>query len=243
MATSGQKRGEEKSVLISAASSLTAALEDTIESFNSLYPEITVRVSFGGSGYLATQIENGAPVDILISADQKDVTRLINKKIARIESSKILFRNTLILAGFGNLSQNSLELNLKEILEHSDKIGIGNPNFVAAGSYTKNLLTGKGLFSDYSAKFILGNSVRQVVGWLESGEVEYAFIYKSDARLNPAITTIREFSSFRNPEILYPAILTLRGEANSSAELFQAFLESERAKNIFKYYGFLPYQS
>ncbi len=240
MATSNKGNSTEKTVLISAASSLTEALEDIVTSFNSLYPEVTVRVSFGGSGYLATQIENGAPVDILISADQKDAARLISKNLAGAGSSIILCRNTLILAGFGSTLQSSAEKSLREILEQGIKVGIGNPDYVAAGFYARNLLIKEGLYNRYSAKFVRGNTVRQVVGWLEAGEVDYAFIYKSDTRLNPAITTFIEFPPSSDPEIIYPSILTLKGEENSQAKLFQSFLTTREVKNILSDYGFIP---
>jgi len=230
-------------VLISAASSLSAAIEEIIDEFNSLHPDIIIKVSFGGSGYLATQIENGAPVDILISADKRDADRLIQKNIARSRSVNVLCRNTLILAGFGNQSQQEQKKELRKILETSDKIGIGNPDYVASGLYTKSLLLKEGLFSKYSRKFIKGNSVRQVVGWLESGDVDYAFIYKSDASLNSNIIIHREYPKIGNLEIAYPAILTLKGETNSFATLFYSFLDSRTSADILTSYGFLTDKS
>lgn len=230
-------------VIVSAASSLSVAIEEIIDKFNSLHPNITIRVSFGGSGYLATQIENGAPVDILISADERDADRLIIKKIARRESTNILCRNTLVLAGFGDQLQKEPQKELREILETSNKIGIGNPDYVAAGLYTKKLLLKAGLFSKYSTKFIKGNSVRQVVGWLESGDVDYAFIYKSDARLNSNIIIYREYPTIDNLEITYPALLTFKGESNSYAKLFHSFLDTDTTGNILTSYGFLTDKS
>ena len=242
-ATTQQKVEIEKVILVSAASSLAVAIEEIIDKFNSLHPDITIRVSFGGSGYLATQIENGAPVDILISADERDADRLIIKNIARRESKNILCRNTLVLAGFGDQLQKNPLKELRKILETSNKIGIGNPDYVAAGLYTKNLLSKAGLFAKYSTKFIKGNSVRQVVGWLESGEVDYAFIYKSDARLNPNIIIHREYSTIGNLEITYPALLTLKGESNFYAKLFHLFLDSGTSRNILTDYGFMTDKS
>ena len=238
-ATSEQKAEIQKAVLVSAASSLSVAIEEIIDKFNSLHPDITIKVSFGGSGYLATQIENGAPVDILLSADERDANRLISKNIARIESTNILCRNILVLAGFEDQLLKGPHKNLRNIIETSNKIGIGNPDYVAAGLYTKNLLLKAGLFTKYSTKFIKGNSVRQVVGWLESGDVDYAFIYKSDAHLNSNINIHKEYPAIGNLEITYPALLTFKGESNSYAKLFHSFLASGTSKNILSNYGFL----
>ncbi|MCK5153270.1 MAG: molybdate ABC transporter substrate-binding protein [Spirochaetales bacterium] len=240
MISYGDKKEETKKViLISAASSLTVVLEEIINKFNFFHPDITVRVSYGGSGYLAAQIENGAPIDILISADERDTDRLIIKNIAKRESIIILCRNILVLAGFKENQQHYSTNELKKILKISTKIGIGNPDYVAAGLYAKNLLIKERLFAKYSQKFIQGNSVRQVVGWLESRDIDLAFIYKTDVLLNKNITIHKEYSKIGEQEIAYPALLTIKGESNPDAELFFTFLNSENSKNILTNYGFM----
>ena len=237
--TINRKEEINKTIYISAASSLSSAMDNIIEKFKNLHPEITVRISIGGSGYLATQIENGAPVDILISADERDADRLILKNIVKNGSRFILCRNTLVLAGFKNYKQGYSYNELKSILNSSRKIGIGNPDYVAAGLYAKNLLLKEGLFDEFSSKLVQGNSVVQVVSWLKARDVDFAFIYKTDVLLNQNIIIYREYSNIGNTEITYPALLTKKGELNPDAELFYNFLKSNNSRNILTNYGFI----
>ncbi len=228
-----------KIILISAASSLTNAMENIITDFRHLHPDITVNISFGGSGYLVTQIKNGAPVDILISADERDADKLIREKLSRSEARFTLCRNILVLAGFQDYQQKWSSNNLRNFLSINDKIGIGNPDYVAAGLYTKRLLQKEELFSDFSTKFIQGNSARQVMGWLESKNVDLAFIYKTDVLLNQNIIIHREYPVIGDTEISYPAILTIKGESTPGAELFYTFLKSDKSRKILTDFGFM----
>ncbi len=229
-----------RSVYISAASSLTDVINGIIENFESEYPNITIRVSYGGSGYLATQIINGAPADILISADVREADRLIQQNFTASDSPVIFCKNILVLAGDKKQLNVSRDRDLKSILKEGKKLGIGNPDYVAAGMYTKELLTNYGLYKELSNKFIQGNSVRQVMSWLESGDVDYAFIYKTDAQLNSNITVLKEYSDLDNLNISYPMLLTNEGEANPEAILFLKYLNSDRSVSVLNRYGFIP---
>ena len=233
------EKEQKKVILISAASSLTNVMGNIIDRFNYIHPEFLVKISFGGSGFLSSQIENGAPVDILISADTRDSDRLVVKNIVNRGSIFPFCRNSLVLAGYKNNDKGYLSKDLRNIFTQSSKIGIGNPDYVAAGLYTKTLLQKQKLFSEFSAKFIQGNSVRQIVGWLESRDVDFAFIYRTDVLLSQNIIIHKEYSKIGNAEITYPALITRKGETNQGAELFFSFLNSENSRDILTNFGFV----
>ncbi|MDA3940111.1 MAG: molybdate ABC transporter substrate-binding protein [Spirochaetia bacterium] len=239
IATTNEVKPNRNVVFISAASSLTEAIGDIINIFRESHPEVLIRVSFGGSGYLTTQIVNGAPIDILITADERDADRLILQNFATPESKSILCRNKLVLAGMGGQSTDFTYQDLDKKLKNGSKVGMGNPDYVAAGLYTKALLSKSGLLNNFSSDFIKGNSVRQVVGWLESGDVDYAFIYKTDVKLNPEITILEEYNSFDGLKITYPMLITIKGETNPEADLFMKYLNSSRSRSILNKYGFI----
>jgi molybdate transport system substrate-binding protein len=226
----------EQELTVSAAASLTNAFPEIGKKFESANPGTKVVFNFAASGPLLQQLEQGAPVDIFASADQKTMDQAKEKKLILDESRQNFVSNKLVLVVpvASKLSVAGLpELNGKDI----SKIAVGKPETVPVGRYTKEVLTNEKLWDELTPKFIPGDSVRQVLDYVSRGEVDAGFVYSTDAALVKDKVRIVATMEKHQP-ILYPiAIVT----ATSKKELSQRFIDmvlSREGQEILLKYGF-----
>jgi molybdate transport system substrate-binding protein len=222
---------------VSAAASLTDALKEV----NSLYmqekPNVTITPNFASSGTLQKQIENGAPADVFISAAaaqmdalQKeglilDVTRkdLLNNKVVLIVPSD----STLGLTSFADLANDKVE-----------KVAIGDPESVPAGKYGQQAFDELGITSQIESKLILGSDVRQVLSYVESGNVDAGIVYSTDAKTSTKVNVVASAPDDINAKIVYPVAVIKASTNQDAAQDYENFLFSSQAKAIFEKNGF-----
>ncbi|XDD51429.1 molybdate ABC transporter substrate-binding protein [Leptospira sp. WS92.C1] len=227
--------GEPKSILVSAASSLTQVFTEIGTEFEKKHA-IRVFFNFGASGMLLQQIENGAPADVFASADQENVDKGIEKNVLDVSTRKNFVKNNLVL-----IVPKDNVLNLKSIAdlkkEEVLKIALGNPITVPAGRYTKGLLEKEGLYSLLEKKYIPGENARQVLEYVVRGEVDAGFVYKTDAALFQ--DKIQVIVADLSPKpILYPIVSVLKTPNPKETKLFIDFLSSPEALKLFQKYQF-----
>lgn len=192
---------------VSVASSLTEVMNEICEDYHD------ISLNFGGSGTLKLQIDNGADVDVFISADTNHIT----------ENSEILVSNQLVL--ITNNKQNTFEdlLNNPDIL-----IGVGNPDTVPAGYYASQIIELYNIKNPTN----LATEVRQVLSWVSTGEIEYGFVYKTDALTDENVHIIKTFDEC--DEIFYHIIAI---NDNEKTKEFIEFLKTQT--KTFEKYGFI----
>lgn len=228
---------EEKTTLfISAAASLTDVLLAIKEQFEELYP-INIIYNFGGSGTLAIQIERGAPVDLFISANTMEVDALIDHGLLDKHSKTNIATNkiTIIKPKKSKLDVNSLE-DLSD--EEISQIAIGNPETVPAGYYTQQALQRLNRWKPLKDKFIYSQDVRQVLTYVETGNVEIGFVYVTDALQSKKVETIDFIDTKWHDAITYPAAITTYSAHIAEAKQFLDYLTSPEAQARFLDYGF-----
>ncbi|MBE0585452.1 MAG: molybdate ABC transporter substrate-binding protein, partial [Desulfofustis sp.] len=120
------------SVQLSVAASMTDAVKALTADFGRSHPDIEILSNFASSGALAKQIEHGAPADIFISANQKWMNYLAEKKLIDTDSERIFVYNTLVFAGDPELKP----IILADVVQLK-LIAIGTPESVPAGQYAK----------------------------------------------------------------------------------------------------------
>lgn len=223
-------------LLISAASSLTEAMQAAEIEFRKEHPEIELVFNYGSSSKLRNQIQQGAPADLLLSASIEDMEQLSNDGLLIEETNQNFARNRLVLASAEKLGGSDL----KKILQGTEKvIAVGEPESVPVGSYTKEALTRLGLWEEIKGKLIFAKDARQVLSYVESGNAEMGFVYSSDARLSTTIETIIEMPK-NGKEIVYPAAM-IKGTGNpQGAEYFLEFLLSDEGQKLLGSFGFAP---
>jgi molybdate transport system substrate-binding protein len=221
-------------ILVSAASSLTNALQELAPLSQSAQPKFNLRYNFASSGVLLQQITNGAPADISASPEQMDALQQQNLLLANTRRN--LLRNQLVLVVSAQATGN---LTLKGLAaDQIKRIAIGDPKFVPAGEYTEAALTKSGLWNQLKPKFVLATNVRQVLQFVESGNVDAGFVYLTDAKTTDKVKITQTIPDNLHPPILYPVAVLKNSRQPTAAKTFVQFLTSKSAKQIFSKYGF-----
>lgn len=221
---------------ISAAASLTDALEEIRPLFEENHPNIQLTFNFGSSGALQQQIEQGAPVDLFLSAADKNMQALIDNNHILEGYSESLLTNQLVL-----VSAAGSEINITseaDLMKPEVKVvAIGIPESVPAGSYAKEALEGLGLYDELLPKVIQAKDVRQVLQYVETGNAEAGFVYKTDA-IHSKVSIIHTVDPELYTPIHYPIGITRESKHKEEAKEFYKFLKSDEAQTVFQKYGF-----
>ena len=235
-----ERRPVRTEILVAAAASLQRPLTAIAAEFRNEHPDIAVNFTFGGSGTLLQQVLNGAPVDVYITADPKQMDTLRAKKFLRRGYPKALIGNTLVLVQ--RLDRSPVK-SLEELAtDRMTRIALGEPRSVPAGMYAEQSLANAGISDLLAGKKVYANDVRQVLTYVETGAVDAGFVYGSDAQssANARIAFVIP-ESFHEPIRYYSSVLSSTEHASES-ETFEKYLRSESARAIFQGLGFTPIQ-
>jgi molybdate transport system substrate-binding protein len=222
---------------ISAASSLTNALNEVNTAYTQLKPWVTITPNYGSSGTLQTKIENGAPCDVFFSAAAAQMDNLQNENLLLAGSRVNLLTNKIVLivpkgSTLGLKSFNDLTLPAVKL------IAIGDPKSVPAGTYAQTAFTELGILTAIQSKFVLGANVTQVLQYVDSGNVDAGVVYSTDALSDSNVTVIATGPADVNATIVYPAAIIKASKVASAAQDYITFLSSAQARAIFVKYGF-----
>src|SRR5690625_2207678 len=161
-----------------AAISLSDVLIELKDTFEQQNDHVEIIYNFGGSGTLAQQIQQGAPVDMFISANEQWMDQLQTEQLIVSESLTTIAYNELVFIG-SNSEQ--ADKPLEHYLTREDfSLAIGHPDTVPAGKYAKQILDHYNLYDSLREQIIFAKDVRQVLTYVETGNADYGFVYKSD---------------------------------------------------------------
>lgn len=232
----GSKETPKTEITVSAASSLKEALGELQSIYSNKQPDVKVTFNFGSSGTLQQQIEQGAPVDLFISAGKKQMDGLENKNLIKKSTRKNIIGNEIVLVvGNDNTSITSFQDLTKPEVKH---ISIGNPESVPAGKYGQEALTSMKLWDTLQNKLVQGKDVKQVLAYVETGNAEAGLVYNSDAQVSNKVKIASIAQKDTHKPIVYPAALISTTKNVSETEGFLKFLQSEEAMKVFIKYGF-----
>ncbi len=221
-------------LLIGAASSMSGVMDALIEEYLKNH-DAPIETTYAASGIIYAQIMKGAPVNIYVSADMKYLGML--KDAGKVASDMILCRNSLVFAVGDSVPESASE-GLGPESGYIKKIGIGNPSYSPAGRYAVSLLKEEGIYSEVQSKLVPGNNVRQVLSWLENGDVDGGFLYKTDVLSSEGVRIEGEWKRISGRTIDYPAVRIVSEDRNETSVSFMRFLRSSRAKSILRKFGF-----
>jgi molybdate transport system substrate-binding protein len=223
-------------LVVSAAVSLSNAFKELGPEFERGRPGVKVLFNFGASGQLLQQIVSGAPVDVFASADQETMDRAEAQQLILTSTRSDFVRNRLVLvAPAGASSQLSSLSDLRQ--PGVARIAIGKPESVPAGHYAQEALELAGLWDALKPKYIFGQNVRQVLDYVERGEVDAGFVYATDATVAANKVRVVTEAVVQRP-ILYPIAVVAAGPNQTRAREFVRFVLSESAQKVISRYGF-----
>lgn len=229
-------KGAPIEITVYAAASLKDALGEIKPLYESENPDIKLVLNFGSSGTLQQQIEQGAPVDLFISAGQSQMNSLEEKQLLINTSRANILGNELVLVvRKDNYAVNSFT-DLKEPwVKH---IGIGEPESVPAGKYAREVLTSLELWDTLKPKYVQAKDVRQVLAYVETGNAEAGLVYQSDTTTTDKVRVAAVAPENSHKPIIYPGAVIKSSKNSAAAGDFLRFLGRPDVKNIFKKYGF-----
>ena len=220
-------------VNLSIAASLKEVINELGDNFSRQNAEVKFLKNYGASGALAKQVENGAPADIFISANWEWMEYLQNKKLMSNPSIWTFAYNTLVFVGSADKKVSGLQDLLK-----LEKIAIGSPKSVPAGEYAMEALKRAGMENQLEKKLVMAKDVRECLMYAERGEVDGAFVYKTDAMQAKQAKILFTVPENLYSRVTYPMGLTLTGAKNKDAEAFYKYLQGGDAKGVLEKYGF-----
>ncbi len=226
-------------LLVCAAASLTEVMAEQAEAYKLAAPHVTLIMTFGSSGALQTQIEEGAPADLFFSAGKKQMNELFEKGMLLPESDVDLLENkvVLIVPKGSALMLDSFE---DAGMDKVKLIALGEPSGVPVGQYAKQIFESLSLWNAVSHKANFGSDVRQVLTWVEGGDVDCGVVYASDAMTSNLISMIAIAPEGSSDKIIYPAAVIKTTLQPEEALAFLAFLQTQEAAAIFEKNGFSP---
>ena len=236
--SSGAQNQSEQAISLTV--SAAASLQDAMKAIEPLYrnqtPNVAIDYNFGSSGSLQQQIAQGAPVDVFIAAATKHINALQDKDLLLVGTRKNLLTNQVVLivpkdkagiSDFQALTGNQVK-----------KIAIGDPESVPAGQYGKEVFASLNLYDRIQPKLIFAKDVRQVLSYVETGNVDAGIVYATDAKASNLVKVIATAPNNSHSPIFYPLAALKDSKNPEAAKAFIQFLSSDAAKAIFVQHGF-----
>lgn len=221
---------------ISAAASLTDALNEIKDAYAEESNDILM-FNFAGSGSLQKQIQEGAPCDLYISASKKHMDALNEAGFIVTDTRKDLLGNVLTLIVSSEKADDITELASLNT-DAVSSIAIGTPESVPAGDYAKQALEAAGIWDSIQTKLVLAKDVKQVLEYVNTGNVDCGLVYASDALMLETGEVVTDIPEESHSPIIYPAAILTAASQPEAAQAFYDFLSSDAAASIFEKYGF-----
>lgn len=235
IALTGQPLAGERSLTVAAASDLQFAFA----AIGALFERETgakAIFTFGSTGNLARQVENGAPVDVFAAANVQFIEELVAKGLLLATTRQVYALGRIVLA---SNRQTGLRLrDLRDLLRPEVKrVALANPQHAPYGLAARQALESLGIWDWVRPKLVYGENVRQALQYVQTGNAEAGIVALSIAYV-PEVTYALIDDRLHRP--LKQALAVVRGTRDEElARRFIAFVNGPKGRPIMKRYGFL----
>ena len=229
---------EAKPLLVGAAVSLTEPLQALAPSFAAALKVPAPSFNFAASGVLQQQIQKGAPIDVFVSAGDKQMDRLEKAGLLVAGSRRVIAGNQLVLVVPSRSPLHSLRFQGLDSMAIR-RIAIGDSS-VPAGDYGRQTLAYYGLSEAVKAKLVPLGSVRAVANAVAAGDVDAGIVYKSDAQTVPNLRIVAGAPEASHTPIRYSAAVIAASRQPNVASAYLGSLTTAQASQVFRRYGLLP---
>jgi len=230
-------QGQNPTLTVSAAMSLKDVLDEIKTEYEKKDPKTKITYNFGSSGSLQQQIEQGANVDLFISAANKQMDALAGKNLLLPGSRQVFTQNQIVL--ITPKTENGIK-QFSDLTKSSvTKIAIAEPKSSPAGQYGEEVLEFYQLLDKVKSRLIYGKTVRQILTYVETGNVNAGLVFLTDAQTSDQVKVVATAPPNSHGNIIYPLAILNDSKNTNSAQAFTNFLTSPQSKNILKKYGFV----
>lgn len=236
LALVGSVAAAQGSITVSAAGSLVDVAKLLAARFEATHPGTTVRLNLGASGQLLQQIMQGAPVDVLATADAETMDRGIAEGVIEPSTRRAFARNEVVLVvpAAASVPVHRLADLARPAVA---RIAIGKPATVAAGRVAWRWLEQAGLAAAVQPRLVPSDTVRQALDYVARGEVDAAFVFRTDAGMQPGRVHLVP-GAVAPDAVLYPAAVVSGSRQRAAARAFVDFLLSAEAQDLLARHGF-----
>ena len=220
-------------ITLAAGAGLKDVLNDVAAEFAQSNRSVKIMKNIVVSGVLAKQLDSGAQLDIVFTANREWMDYLKEKKHVDPDSITPFAYNTVVFVGRGPRRISRLDE-----LTTLNRIAVGSPKSVPAGEYAIEALKNAGIEKRLEGKLVMARDVRESLLYAERGETDGAFVYKTDALLSKEVTIWFTVPQSLYSRVVYLSALTVSGATNQDAVNFFSFLHSAEARDYLVKYGF-----
>ena len=227
-------------ITVAAAADLSTALPEIVATYTKASGQ-PVKLTFGSSGNLTTQIQNGAPFDVFFSADESYPAQLVEEDFA---DKATLYRyaiGRLVLWIPNDVPVDVQKLGIQSLLDPAvKKLAIANPAHAPYGRAAEAALKKLGVYDQVAPKLVLGENISQTAQFVESGNAQAGMLALSHA-LSPNMKDKGHY--WIVPVDAYPtlnqaAVVLSKSKQQDAARKFLDFVRSPEAATLLKSYGF-----
>ena len=200
-----------------------------------------LELNFGATGQLLAQIREGAPIDLFIAASEDQMDQAVKAELVDSATRVVVANNRLVLIvpasatdsprGFTDLASPTVK-----------RLAVGQPKIVPAGQYAMQVLKKLDLESSQKDRLVFGSSVRQVLDYVERGEVDAGIVYATDAQLagKGKVRVVAVADERWHDPIHYVAAIVRATKQYPAAAEFVRYLRDDRAQSLLSKRGFAP---
>lgn len=222
-------------LLVAAASDLQFAFTEIGQQFEAETGQ-KVTFTYGSTGNLTTQIENGAPFDILAAANVSFVESLTEQGLTIPDTQQLYAQGRIVLVV--NRESGVEATSLEDLLDPAiTRIAIANPEHAPYGQAAREALQSAGVWAEIEEKVVLGENVSQTLQFVQTGDAPVGIVALSIADV-PEVTGTLLPAELHEP--INQALAVIRSTTNEAgARAFIDFVNSPAGRDIMKRYGFL----
>jgi molybdate transport system substrate-binding protein len=225
-------------LVVAAAVSLSEPLQAIARRFEAEHPGLRVQLALGASNALLAQAKAGAPIDVFVAADAESIDALAAAGLMRAGSRTPIAGNRLVVLTAARLPvrlERAADLARPELR----RIAVAEPN-VPLGRYTREWIAREALLEALAPRLLELEHARATLTAVETGDVDAAIVYASDARLARSARIAFSAPEANQPHIVYVAAQLDRSRAPALAQAFLAALSGAAARRDLAAAGLTP---
>ena len=223
-------------VSVAVAANFTAPMQKIAPEFEKETGHKVI-ASYGATGKFYAQIKNGAPFEVLLTADEETAAKLVKENSAVAGTQFTYAIGKLVLWS----AKPAVVDSAGEVLKKGafDHIALANPKLAPYGAAAVETMKALGVYDNLQSKFVTGENIAQTHQFVTTGNALLGFIALSQVLKDGKI----EGSVWLVPANLYPtirqdAVLLEKGKGKPAAEALMKYLKGDKARAVIKSFGY-----